>query len=66
MQTTHNLQLARSENIGKSTFFRLLEIFGSAQNALQQLPAFAESGGLKRKIKICSLGFEVQWNENVR
>ena len=51
----HLLRLTRSENIGKSTFFRLLEIFGSAENALEQLPSFAESGGLKRKIKIFSL-----------
>ncbi len=48
------LRLARSENIGKSTFFRLLKIFGSAQAALEQLPSFAASGGLKRKIKIFS------------
>lgn len=48
------LQLTRSENIGQSTFFRLLEIFGSAKNALEQLPTFAASGDLKRKIKICS------------
>ncbi|MBP7710341.1 MAG: DNA-processing protein DprA [Rickettsiales bacterium] len=48
------LRLARSENIGKSTFFRLLKIFGSAHAALEQLPEFAASGGLKRKIKIFS------------
>ncbi len=49
------LRLTRSENIGKSTFFRLLEIFGNPKNALEQLPNFAASGGLKRKIKICSV-----------
>jgi hypothetical protein len=27
------LRLARSENIGRSTFFRLNKIFGSAKNA---------------------------------
>ncbi len=48
------LRLARSENIGKSTFFRLLEIFGSPKNALENLDSFAAAGGLKRKIKICS------------
>lgn len=53
-KTLNLLRLTRSENIGQSTFFRLLEIFSSPQNALEQLPAFAESGGLKRKIKICS------------
>ena len=50
----HWLRLARSENIGKSTFFRLIDIFGSAQKALAELSEFAASGGLKRKIKICS------------
>ena len=48
------LRLARSENIGKSTFFRLIEIFGSAQNALDGLPNLIESGKIKRKIKIFS------------
>lgn len=47
------LRLARSENIGKSTFFRLIKIFGTAQNALEQLPEFAQNGGLKRNIIIC-------------
>lgn len=50
----HWLRLCRSENIGKSTFFRLLEIFKTPQNALAYLPEFAASGGLSRKIKICS------------
>jgi DNA processing protein len=54
MQTLNHLRLARSENIGASTFFRLLKIFGSADTALEQLPNFAASGGLKRKIKIFS------------
>jgi DNA processing protein len=48
------LQLARSENVGRSTFFRLLEIFGSIENALDKIDEFALSGGLRRKIKICS------------
>lgn len=48
------LRLARSENIGKSTFFRLIEIFGSVENALERVEDFAASGGLRRKIKVCS------------
>lgn len=58
MQTLEKLpylRLTRSENIGKSTFFRLLEIFGTPQKALEQLDDFAASGGLKRKIQICSI-----------
>lgn len=48
------LKLARSENVGSSTFFRLINIFNSPKNALENLSEFAKSGGLKRNIKICS------------
>jgi DNA processing protein len=48
------LRLARSENIGKSTFFRLIEIFGSASKALDNVEDFARKGGLSRKIRVCS------------
>lgn len=58
MQNTQNtidwLRLARSENVGKSTFFRLIKIFGSAQKALERLQNYADEGGLKRKIIISS------------
>ncbi len=50
----HSLQLSRSENVGPSTFFRLIEIFGTADEALKQLPEFAKQGGLKHRIKIFS------------
>lgn len=50
----HWLRLARSENIGKSTFFRLIKIFGSAKNALDRVVNYAAEGGLNRKIKLCS------------
>jgi len=49
------LRLARSENIGKSTFFRLIEIFESVENALEQVADYAAAGGLRRKIKVCTL-----------
>ncbi len=48
------LQLIRSENVGPSTFWRLLETCGSANQALNSLPDFARRGGLKRKIRKCS------------
>lgn len=51
---SHCLKLARSENVGSSTFFRLINIFNSPQNALSNISEFAKSGGLKRNIKICS------------
>lgn len=51
----HSLRLARSENIGKSTFFRLIKIFGSPQKALEQVADYSASGCLGRKIKVCSI-----------
>lgn len=48
------IRLARSENIGKSTFFRLLELFGSSASALERLSDHAFQGGLGRQIKVCS------------
>ena len=47
------IRLARSENVGKSTFFRLLDLYGSTQNALEKISEHAFQGGLGRKIKIC-------------
>ncbi|TDQ81030.1 DNA processing protein [Dongia mobilis] len=41
------LRLARSENVGPSTFRRLLERFGRAGKALERLPDLARRGGRK-------------------
>lgn len=41
------LRLARSDNVGTSTFRRLLERFGSAGKALERLPDLARRGGRK-------------------
>jgi DNA processing protein len=46
------LRLARSENVGPVTFFRLIERFGSAAAALDALPDLAAKGG--RRIVACS------------
>ncbi|MDF3046942.1 MAG: processing protein [Candidatus Midichloriaceae bacterium] len=59
-QNTHTeeaierLRLIRSENVGPQTFKRLLNVFGTATNAIAQLPTLSARGGLKRKITICS------------
>ncbi|NQV45120.1 MAG: DNA-protecting protein DprA, partial [Rhodospirillales bacterium] len=39
------LMLIRSENVGPMTFYRLLEQFGSAENAMAALPDLARQGG---------------------
>ena len=42
------LQLARSENVGPITFHRLIERYGSAENALAALPELSRRGGMRR------------------
>ena len=39
------LRLLRTENIGPITFYKLLERFGSAENALKAIPDLARRGG---------------------
>lgn len=48
------IRLARSENVGRSTFFRLVKIFGSPRQALQQVSHYAFQGGSKQQIKVYS------------
>lgn len=48
------LRLIRSENVGPITFFRLLERYGSAGEALAAIPSLAKAGGRKKPIKVCS------------
>lgn len=48
------IRLARSENVGRSTFFRLIKIFGSPKQALEQVSHYAFQGGSKQQIKIYS------------
>lgn len=48
------LQLIRSENVGPATFRRLLNHFGSAQEALASLPALSRRGGSKKPIRIAT------------
>jgi DNA processing protein len=43
------LRLIRTDNVGPITFNRLLERFGSAQKALDALPALAKRGGTELK-----------------
>lgn len=50
------LRLSRSENVGPITFYKLLERFGTAGRALEELPGLAKAGGLGKKIKIMPKG----------
>lgn len=44
------LRLSRSENIGPITFYRLVEYYGGAENALLALPELARRGGRKNPL----------------
>lgn len=50
------IRLARTENVGPATFFRLLEIFEDINEAIERTPEFSEGGGLRKALKICSHG----------
>jgi DNA processing protein len=46
------LRLIRTDNIGPITFYKLLERFGSAENALNALPEIAKRGGRLEGLKV--------------
>lgn len=49
------LRLFRSETVGPITFYRLLNRFGSAQKALDALPALAQKGGRAKPLRIATI-----------
>lgn len=49
------LRLIRSENVGPATFRQLINIYGSAEAALEALPELAARGGARRGVKIASV-----------
>jgi DNA processing protein len=48
------LRLIRTENVGPLTFHQLLQRFGSAAAALEELPRAAERGGRRRPIAVAT------------
>jgi DNA processing protein len=50
------LRLIRSENVGPATFRQLINVYGSAEAALEVLPELAERGGARRGVRIASVG----------
>lgn len=44
------LRLSRTENIGPITFYKLLEVYGTAKNALDALPELSKKGGRKKPL----------------
>lgn len=49
------LRLFRTENIGPITFYKLIEIYDSAKNALDALPELSKKGGRKKPLTAPSL-----------
>ena len=54
------LQLSRSENIGPITFFKILEHFGSVENALANFDNFLNSLKNPQKIKLCERSIAIE------
>jgi DNA processing protein len=54
------LQLSRSENIGPITFFKILEHFGSVENALANFDNFLNSSKNSQKIKLCERSIAIE------
>jgi DNA processing protein len=48
------LRLSQSENIGPVTFLQLIKRFGTATQALNELPELSLRGGMRRSLKIYS------------
>lgn len=44
------LRLSRAENVGPITFYRLMEMYGSASRALEALPELSKRGGRKKPL----------------
>lgn len=53
--TIEIIRLARTENVSPRLFFKMLEMFGSAKNALEKIPELALKGGKQRPLEICSI-----------
>lgn len=54
-QRLHWLRLIRSEQVGPSTFRDLINHFGTAEQAIDALPALAKRGGAAKRIRIANL-----------
>ena len=53
-ETIDILRLIRSENVGSKTSLRLIDLFGSAKLALENIEEFSLRGGKSKPIKIYS------------
>jgi DNA processing protein len=49
------LRLIRSDNVGPATFRQLINVYGSAEAALEALPDLARRGGARQSVRIASV-----------
>ncbi len=49
------LRLIRSENVGPVTFRELINVFGSAEAAIEALPGLSQRGGARRPVRVPSI-----------
>ena len=54
------LQLSRSVNVGPITFFKILEYFGSIENALKNFEEFLNLSKNSQKIKLCERSIAIK------
>ncbi len=60
------LQLSRSTNIGPITFFKILEHFGSVENALKNFEGFLNLSKNSQKIKLCERSIAIKEFEETK
>jgi DNA processing protein len=53
-ETIDILRLIRSENVGIKTFYSLLELYGDAKTALENIAELSARGGKAKPITVCS------------
>lgn len=53
-ETIDILRLIRSENVGPRTFWSLIEIFGNAGIAIENIQEFSLRGGRSKPVKVFS------------
>lgn len=64
-ETINILRLYRSENVGAKTFQQLIELFGTASNAIENIAEYSLRGGRSKPIKVYSEADAIQEIENL-
>jgi len=60
------IRLARSENISTKLFYQLMNFFGSAKAALENIEEFSLKGGRSKAIKVCTASYVEKELEGLR